>query len=106
MFETLVLGRPKCGVFRKLNDSKRNWARKRSVIGKSREIATSVFTTPGPRSELNPVFPKVAVVTGVKARGSKYDLVLPTFPRISTFCLIWLARCVAAGMFRDEPEAL
>jgi hypothetical protein len=55
------------GVLRKLNDSKRNWALNRSVIGKPREIATSVFTTPGPRGELNPTLPNVVVVAGAKA---------------------------------------
>src|SRR5262252_8089945 len=95
MFETLVFGSPKWGVLRKLNDSKRNWALNRSVIEKSREIATSVLTTPGPRRELKPTLPKVAVVTGAKASGSKYDAVLPILPRICTLGLIWLARCVA-----------
>ena len=88
MFDTLVLGRPKWGVLRKLNDSKRNWALNSSVIVMSREIATSVLTTPGPRRELKPTLPKVAVVTGAKASGSKYDAVLPIFPKIVTFGLI------------------
>src|SRR5271166_1818348 len=109
MFETLVPGRAKCGVLRKLKDSKRNWALNRSLIGKSREMATSVFTTPGPRSELNPALPKPTVVTGANASGSKYENELPgalTLPKIWTLGFTWLARCVASGMFSEGPDAL
>src|SRR5205085_11497960 len=97
MFETLVLGRPKCGVLDTLNDSKRNWSTTRSANRKSRESETSVLIAPGPRRELKPALPKPTAVTGANARGSKKERPLPISPMIWTLGLIWLARWVAPG---------
>src|SRR5437764_627492 len=105
MFETLVLGRPKCGVFVKLNDSKRNWSKARSVNRKSRESETSVLIAPGPRRELKPALPKPTVVTGANASGSNQERPLPISPMIWTLGFTWLARWVAPGILSEVPEA-
>lgn len=105
-FETFPPGLAKWGVLVKLNASPRNSSLKRSVSENVRNRPKSQFTTPGPRSELNPAVPRRASLTGVKASGSKYDWPLPTPPRIFTSGLIWSARWLLPGISSEVPEAL
>src|SRR5262245_15535822 len=86
-FETLPLGKPKCGVLVKFRASARNSIFHRSVTLNARNSPKSRLVADGPRSVLYPTVPKDAVVTGAKASGSKYGDAEPMPPRISTLGL-------------------
>ena len=73
---------------------------------KERNSPRSRFATPGPRMVLRPTLPNRTAVTRANAVVSKYVPSLPTFPKISTFSLIWSGVCWLPGMFNDEPEAV
>src|SRR5690606_17888623 len=62
---TAAFGRPKYGVFVKLNDSNRNWTWWPSHgMAKTRETITSRFLRPGPRMRLRPALPKTPGALG------------------------------------------
>lgn len=52
---------------------------------------------PGPRRPLYGAVPKVAVVTGANAVGSKYGCVLSCPPRMRTLETSWFANCELPG---------
>src|SRR5262245_26542214 len=87
-FDTLPLGKPKCGVLVKFKASARNSTFQRSVTLNARNKPKSRLVADGPRSVLYPTVPNVAVVTGANASGSKYGELEPMPPSISTVDLI------------------
>src|SRR3954470_2672055 len=105
-FETFAPGLAKCGVLVAFSASPRNCTRQRSLTANSRKIPASRLNAPGPRTTSKAAVPKVAVVTGANARGSKYDWFGPAPPRIATLLFTRFARCMLPGAFKDVPDAV
>src|SRR5262249_6366025 len=69
-FPTELFGSPKLGWFIRLNDSARNWRRKRSEKTKSRMSEKSRSAKRGPRRMSRPELPKQTQVGTAKAEVS------------------------------------
>ena len=77
LFEALLAGTAKFGLFVALKASPRSSKWIRSVIGNNLDMPRSRSESPGPRNEFRLAVPKLAVVTGANAEVSNQVAYLP-----------------------------
>src|SRR5262245_50024313 len=97
---TLVLGLPRLGVLKALNNSVRNWSFIRSESGNTFISAKSKLIAPGPRIRFRGDVPKVPSAAGAKAEVLKYLMIFSARERFPS------RNGLPTRSAKDEPNPL